>query len=333
MNIKYKNLLYKNKIFYSFNLIEKDNDIKLIKIHKIKNNFLLNFIYFYKNEIPERLEENEINKIKKIENVYIYIKKIEKRNKIPINDYNIFTSFFNKNTIEWLENANFNGLQKYKTTIHNNIWKNYIKFLKDLYNNFSENILNSVVIDCSLTNMLHGMRISKDIDIVALPNKGNNSDKLYNYLEKKEKEMKNPELDIYFKERKLWKIKTPQVLDKIAQDHGEKNYETYIRSNKYTYYFYGIKVITIYAYLYFVSQRRYPKNVFDTIQAHKILNLTYPLKPLEDQIKVNDKIYNKNKFLKTVKSYYKKFLNKNISIDEINKDLIIHNILYKRIYE
>ena len=49
MNIKNKNLLYENKIFYCFNLIEKQNDIKLIKIHKIKNNFLLNFIYFYKN--------------------------------------------------------------------------------------------------------------------------------------------------------------------------------------------------------------------------------------------------------------------------------------------
>lgn len=333
MNIKYKKMLYKNKILYSFKLLEKNKDLKLIKIHKTKKNFLLNFIYFYKKELPERLEENDIKRIKNIEYIYIYIKKGNKRDKIPIEEYNIFTSFFNNNTIEWLEMADINGLQNYKINKHNNIWKNYIKFLKDLYNNFRENILNTVVIDCSLTNMLNGIRISKDIDIVALPNKGSNSDKLYNYLEKKEKEMKNPELDIYFKEKKLWKIKTPEVLDKIANDHGEINYETYIRSNKYTYYFYGIKVITIYAYLYFVSERRYPKNIFDTIQAHKILNLTYPLKPLEDKIIVNEKVYKKNEFLKVVKNYYMKFINKKVNIEDIKKDLIIHNILYKKINE
>ena len=70
-------------------------------------------------------------------------------------------------------------------------------------------------------------------------------------------------------------------------------------SKKYSFYFYGIKIINLELYIEDVSKRRYPKNVYDTIQARRKLGLKYPLKPLEDKIKIVNKIYTPAKFIKT----------------------------------
>lgn len=325
--------LYEKKILYYYEKQDKNEDIELIKTHKVKKNFILNFYYFYKNNLPKYIIEDKIEELKKVKNVYIYLKNIEKREKIPIHEFNIYTSFFHENTIKWLEIANFEGLQKFKTYKNNNVWESFIKFNKDLYYNFSQNILKSVIIDGSLTNMLHGMRLSDDIDLAAVTEPSEERDKLYNYIIEKKEIMKKTELDIYLKNKVLWENNTPNVLNNFCKNHNINNYNTLVKSNKYSYYFYGIKIINYNLYIASSSDRGYPKNVFDTIQARRILKITYPLKPFDNNMKIGNKIYSNEIFIKTVKFYYKKFLNENVEEKDIEKYLKPHFKLYKEIHK
>jgi len=321
MNNKYLSykILYNNKI--NFNFINKGIEFN------IKKNFLFNFIYFFYKEMPTKLTDKEILKYKKYNNIYILFTPIPRRDKIPINEFNYWASFFNINTKKWLENAYFEGIQKINTIK----WKPFIYFFKLLYNKFNRDILDYILIDGSFTVMLNGIRISKDIDIAVVYPKTEKRNKLDEFILKQEKTIKGTSLDIYLKDKKLWNNNTPNILNKNSQRKGIKNYNTQVKSDKYSFLFFGIKIINLELYINDMAHRRYPKNVFDTIQTRRLIGITMPIKPLEENIQVNNNIYTKKKFLNSVINKYKQYLNKKINLKQLNLYMRPHLELYNKI--
>ena len=320
-----KNLLKNYKFLYDYSIKEVESKTSNCLEIKIKKKFLLNYKYFYRSSLPKPLSEEEIKKYKKIKCIYIKFRKINKRKKIPIEEFNLWTSIYDKNTRVWLERAYFEGLQKLKSFL----WQPFVYFFKKLYEKFSIVLLKYVLIDGSFPIMLHGLRKSSDIDIAVVYPNLEKRKKLDDFIINMKKNIKGTKLDIYLKDKILWENNTPNVLNKNAQEKGIKNYDTMVTSKKYSFYFYGIKIINLELYIEDVSKRRYPKNVYDTIQARRKLGLKYPLKPLEDKIKIVNKIYNPSKFIKTVTFYFKKFLNEDVTEKQVKLFLAPHFKLYK----
>lgn len=318
---------YKISLILNKDNINKFNNSNIILKIKIKKKFLLNYMYFYRKNIPKKLNQGEIEKYSKIKNVFLIFKRINIREKIPLNEFNIWSSFLHENTRKWLERSYFEGLQKFKYCT----WQPFIYFYKLLYNKFSNRILNDVLIDGSFTNMLSGARVSSDIDIAVVAPFNREREKLDEFILYM-KNIKGTCLDVYLKNKILWENNTPDVLNKFARNQNIRNYDTIVKSANHCIYFCGIKVITLELYIASVCERAYPKNVFDTIQARRLFKITYPLDILDCNIVRKNKSYSCKKFLTTIVFYYRKYLNKKVTTTQIKRYLIPHNKLYNKLH-
>lgn len=310
-----------------------NNGYTLFKKVKIKKKFILNYMFFYRKKYPEKLSDEEIKKYGGYKVAYIYVKPLEKREgRVPVEEFNAYTAFFNANTTKWLETANFENLQKRLGKRF--FWQPFVYFTTKLYRIFDQRILNYLLIDGSLTNMLHGMRQTDDMDIAVVAPESIQRDRLYKFILENKKTIKYSELDVYLKDVIDWENDTPNVLNEYAKDCGAKDYDTLVASGDYNFYFNGIKIINYNLYIIAVAERAYPKNVFDTIQARRVMKIKYPLKPFDlkddNAVLIKDhKSYSVKKFLKTITFYYRKFLCEKVTIKQVKLFLKPHFKMYE----
>jgi len=295
-NINDKNIILSKKFIYSKNkkLIEN-----ILKIY---------YKYF---------DKNERNIIKNDFNVIIYEEEYNKKGSDEYfrlknrRDF-LIPSFYDEKTIEFLNTVEIENIDVYK---QNNLM--FFKLLKKLRENIKTIDRLGVLIDGSIILNLYNIRKNNDLDLAVLhPNAKENREKLLNINELEF-------VDLYIDKILEWDGENKETLDKQTKEITENLIDDYFRiifDPDYSIYFYGIKVIILDYDLKYRALRRYPKNVADLILIErKYKNIKIPkFKCLENNINVNNKIYNKNKFIKTVKFYLRK---KGIFIENIENKI------------
>ena len=122
------------------------------------------------------------------------------------------------------------------------------------------------------------------------------------------------------------------ILDKQVSyiTHNKiKDFNYVVFDPSFTYYFFGIKIISLDYNLKYRAMRNYPKNIADLIITKHKLNIDVPkIKKLKDKINANDeRIYEKKDFIETIFKYLKKFNyirftnEKDFNIKQLEKEL------------
>ena len=102
-----------------------------------------------------------------------------------------------------------------------------------------------------------------------------------------------------------------------------KDFNYVVFEPEFTYYFFGIKIISLDYNLKYRAMRNYPKNIADIIITKYKLNIDVPkIKKLEDKINANnERIYDKKDFIETILKYLKKFNFNKFNINQLKIEL------------
>lgn len=228
--------------------------------------------------------------------------------------------FYHERTKFFLNNMNY---IKDRKESYNERFKRFHLLLGSLRKYIKTKERLGVMIDSSFTLSVYNIRRFKDIDLVIL-HPYNYNNKVRNNI-KFELVKKYDFLDVFIPNIQIdWTIKTKPVIDENTRkftDNKLENYYEAVFHPDYHYYFFGIKVIDIEYDLKYRANRRWPKNVADLILTQERLKLNIPkTKPLENQIKVGEKIYSKKEFIEVILRYLKKF-NFEISYESLEEKI------------
>ena len=212
--------------------------------------------------------------------------------------------FLHINTIKFLQLVNIEHYDDYKN-------KNKLFFITlsniRKYVRTKERL--GVMVDGSATLSIHNVRNMKDLDLVIYHPRYFDPKIRYNLINM-HKQLKF--IDPYFHNFLSWKGEEKYVLDKQVSyitNNKIKDFNYVVFEPEMTYYFFGIKIISLEYNLKYRAMRNYPKNIADIIITKYKLNIDVPkIKKLEDKINANDeRIYEKKDFLETILKYLKKF--------------------------
>ncbi len=343
---KLKKIYYKYPIFIDI-LNQADTDyIEFLYLHlneniclKITDNF--NGKYLKKIEINPRdnycksllnIYNSQINsdekKILNLNNkfsVYFYYCQYPNKDQERANKYFYYKNrrdflvpcFLHKNTIKFLELVNINNYEEYKN--NNKLFfitlanvRKYVRTIERL----------GVMVDGSATLSIHNVRKMKDLDLVIFHPRYFDPKVRYNLINM-HKQLKF--IDPYFYNFLSWKGEEKYVLDKqvyYITNNEFKDFNYVIFDPSFTYYFFGIKIISLDYNLKYRAMRNYPKNIADLIITKYKLNIDVPkIKKLEDKINANDeRTYDKKDFIDTILKYLKKF-NFKMGLDNLKIEL------------
>lgn len=306
------------------NIIKNEiNEKNVISVKKIKYDKKLfdTILYLYIDYLKD--EEKELLKNKN--DVFVVVKKIvvEKNSKFNNNRKNIIlTSFFHKKTNEYLLRLDISRDVIDKKT-------NFFYIKKILNNKFKPIYSHGILIDGSINMFANNIRKNNDIDLVILHP--------YNKSPNVKRDLENLSkigfLDAYFDGVVEWEGENKEFLDKntseITNNKINSYFEMIFNPNNY-YYFYGIKIIDFDYDLKYRVIRSYPKNIAEIVMINDIYNIKMEInKKLIEPIKVNEKNYSLNKFLKISYNYYKKYSKKikYNNIDEYKNKLKLLNLI------
>ena len=227
--------------------------------------------------------------------------------------------FLNTNTIKFLQLVNIDNYDDYKNknklffiTLSN--IRKYVKTKERL----------GVMVDGSATLSIHNVRNMKDLDLVIFHPRYFDPKIRYNLINM-HKQLKF--IDPYFYNFLSWKSEEKHVLDKQVSyitNNKVKDFNYVVFDPSFTYYFFGIKIISLDYNLKYRAMRNYPKNIADLIITKYKLNIDVPkIKKIEDKVNANDeRIYEKKEFIETIFKYLKKFnFKKIIDINQLEKEL------------
>ncbi len=288
-----------------------------------KNNYSISLLKIYEKYLDK--DEKNILIENKPFTVYFYELLYP-----PQNDPNYFKyknrrdflipCFLHKNTINFLELVKIDNIDNYNN--YNKFFYNTLALIRK-YVKTKERL--GVMIDGSATLSIHNIRKMKDLDLVVFHPRYNES-KIRRNLFKISKELKF--IDPYFYDFKSWQGESKPVLDKQISHITNNKYTDFMYAvfdPSFTYYFYGIKIISLDYNLKYRAMRNYPKNIADIILSKYKLNLkTVPkITKITDNINANDeKEYKKEEFIDMIMKYLKKFNFKTDDFD-IDKELSI----------
>ncbi len=301
-------------------IVDKFNGkyLKKVEINSNKN-YCKSLLKLYNSHLNND-EKDILNSINKF-NVYFYYCQYPN-----INDNKYFyyknrrdfltPCFLNNNTIKFLELIDIDNYEEYK---NNN--KLFFITLANIRKYVKTNERLGTMIDGSATLSIHNIRRMKDLDLVIYHPRYFDSKVRYNLINIYKK-LKF--IDPYFHNIISWKGEEKNVLDKQVSyitDNKYKDFNYVVFEPSFTYYYFGIKIISLDYNLKYRAMRNYPKNIADIIITKYKLNINVPqIKKLEDKINANDeRIYDKKDFIDTISKYLKKFnFKENINI---NKEL------------
>ena len=294
--------------------------LKKIEI-KPKNNYCKSLLKIYNSQLNS--DEKKILENNKKFDVYFYYKQYP-----DINDKKYFyyknrrdflvPCFLNINTINFLELVNIDNIEEYK---NNN--KLFFITLSNIRKYIKTKERLGVMVDGSATLSIHDIRKMKDLDLVIYHPRYYEP-VIRSNLIKMHKELKF--IDPYFYNFLSWHGEEKHILDKQVSyiTHNKiKDFNYVVFDPSFTYYFFGIKIISLDYNLHYRAMRNYPKNIADLIITKYKLNIDVPkIKKLEDKINANDeKIYEKKDFIETILKYLKKFnyiRKANVKVFDIN---------------
>ncbi len=267
-------------------------------------------VYFFYKEYPNKEQDNKDQDYNKS---YFYYKNRR--------DF-LVPCFLNNNTIKFLELVNIGNYEEYK---NNN--KLFFITLANIRKNVKTIERLGVMVDGSATLSIHNVRKMKDLDLVIYHPRYYEPKVRYNLINM-HKQLKF--IDPYFYNFLNWKGEEKYVLDKQVSyitNNEFKDFNYVVFDPSFTYYFFGIKIISLDYNLKYRAMRNYPKNIADIIITKYKLNIDVPkIKKLEDKINANDeRIYDKKDFIETILKYLKKFnfklkdFNINVELDTLTK--------------
>ncbi len=286
-----------------------------------KNNYINSLLKIYNSQLYDD-EKNILDKNKDF-NVYFYYKEYpnkenDKRYFFYKNRRDFLTPcFLNNNTIKFLELVNIDNYDDYKNK--NKLFfitlasiRKYVKTIERL----------GVMVDGSATLSIHNVRNMKDLDLVIFHPRYYEPSIRHNLINM-HKQLKF--IDPYFYNFLSWKGEEKHVLDKQVKtitNNNTTDFNYVVFDPKFTYYFFGIKIISLDYNLKYRAMRNYPKNIADLIITKYKLNIDVPkIKKLEDKINANDeKIYDKEDFINIILKYLKKF-NFKMDLISLKKEL------------
>lgn len=224
--------------------------------------------------------------------------------------------FLNINTINFLKLVNIDNYDDYKNKLFFITLSNIRKYVKT-----KERL--GVMVDGSATLSIHNIRNMKDLDLVIFHPRYFEPKIRYNLINM-HKQLKF--IDPYFYNFLSWKGEEKHILDKQVSyitDNKVKDFNYVVFDPSFTYYFYGIKIISLDYNLKYRAMRNYPKNIADLIITKHKLNIDVPkIKKLEDKINANDeRIYDKKEFIEMIFKYLKKFNFKIKDIEHLKIEL------------
>lgn len=291
-----------------------------------KDNYYSSLLKIYNSQLYDD-EKKLLNSNNKI-NVYFYYKKYPNYDQNQDHDKSYFfyknrrdfliPCFLNNNTIKFLELVNIKDYDEYKN-------KNKLFFitLANIRKYVKTNERFGVMVDGSATLSIHNVRNMKDLDLVIFHPRYYDPKIRYNLIGM-HKQLKF--IDPYFYNFLSWKGEEKHVLDKQVSyitNNEVKDFNYVVFDPKFTYYFFGIKIISLDYNLKYRAMRNYPKNIADLIITKYKLNIDVPkIKKLEDKINANDeKIYEKEDFINMILRYLKKFNFNKFDINQLKIEL------------
>ena len=282
--------------------------LKKVEINP-KNNYCKSLLNIYNSQLNSN--EKEILEKNETFNVFFYYSKYPDSDKAHDNENYFYYKnrrdflvpcFLNNNTINFLELVNID--KEYKN--HNKLFFIALSNIRK-YVRTKERL--GVMVDGSATLSIHNVRKMKDLDLVIYHPRYFDPKIRYNLI-KMHKELKF--IDAYFHNFLSWHGEEKYVLDKQVSyiTHNKfKDFNYVVFDPSFTYYFYGIKIISLDYNLNYRAMRNYPKNIADLIITKYKLNIDVPkIKKIEDKVNANnERIYEKKDFIETILKYLKKF--------------------------
>jgi hypothetical protein len=286
--------------------IKPDKYIKNVNIIP-KNNYCESLLLIYNSHFT--MNEKDILTKNKPFNIYFYESEYPKQNtddyfKLKNRRDFLIPCFLNKNTIHFLELVKINDIEVYKN--HNKLFFTTLAQIRK-YVKTKERL--GVMVDGSATLSIHNVRKMKDLDLVIFhPRYYEN--KIKRNLLTISKELKF--IDPYFYNFKSWHGEDKNVLDKQISHITDNKYTDFMYAvfdPQFTYYFYGIKIISLDYNLKYRAMRNYPKNIADIIITKYKLNIDVP--PIQKIANIvnsyNEKTYTKDEFIDMINKYLIKF--------------------------
>ncbi len=219
--------------------------------------------------------------------------------------------FFNKKTIEFLENMYKGDTEGYHTRL-----KDFYILLGNLRKNVGTKNRLGTIIASSVSLQAYNLRASKDLDTIILhPNY--DQEKVKNNLTDMASKMDflDPFIDNIYDEWDGIDKTNMYMIDKISSPDKINFYDAIVNP-EYHYYFFGIKLIDLKYDLKYRALRRFPKNVADLILVKTRINMEIPkIEPLEEINVIETEWegkpivnrYSKSEFIQKVTNYLSRF--------------------------
>lgn len=281
-----------------------------------KENYCKSILKLYDSQLDDD-EKILLNKNEPI-TIYFYYKLYPNNDQDHNKSYFLYKNrrdflipcFLNSNTIKFLELVNITDYENYK-----NMNKLFFLTLASIRKYVKTTERLGVMVDGSATLSIHNVRHMKDLDLIIFHPRYYDPKIRYNLINM-HKQLKF--IDPYFYNFLSWKGEEKYILDKQVKyitNNEITDFNNVIFNPKFTYYFFGIKIISLDYNLKYRAMRNYPKNIADIIITKYKLNIDVPkIKKIEDKINANnEKIYNKEDFINIILKYLKKFNFKKIT--------------------
>ena len=238
--------------------------------------------------------------------------------------------FFNKKTIEFLENMYKGDTEGYHTRL-----KDFYILLGNLRKNVGTKNRLGTIIASSVSLQAYNLRASKDLDTIILHPNYEQEKVKSNLTDMASKlDFMDPYIDNIYDEWDGIDKTNMYMIDKISSP-DKINFYDVIVNPEYHYYFFGIKLIDLNYDLKYRALRRFPKNVADLILVKYRINIEIPkIKPLEELIVIETEWegkpivnrYSKHEFIQKVTNYLSRF---GLKLDHDNVKEEINNITKK----
>tara|TARA_B100001248_G_C27382894_1_gene458027 strand:- start:1202 stop:2299 length:1098 start_codon:yes stop_codon:yes gene_type:complete len=322
------------KIELSENKRESSNNLLILESSKFKYNkkFSDSLIFIYK----QFLNNNDKTVLLSGKDFYVNVYEEnydEKGTQEYFSQKNrrdfLIPSFFNKKTIEFINNLNIDESTNYHTNL-----KDFYLLLGNIRKNIATKNRLGTIIASSISLQSHNLRPSKDLDTVILHPKNDQENVIKNLKEMATKlDFMDPYIDKIFDEWDGIDKTNMYMVDQISHPN-KQNFFDIIVNPDFHYYFFGIKLIDLDYDLKYRAIRRFPKNVADLILVKTKIKKEVPkIKALEELI-VNEtewegkpivNRYSKFEFIDKVRKYLFRF---GLNLDHGEVENEINNISY-----
>ena len=242
---------------------------------------------------------------------------------------NLSKIYFNKNSIDFLNNQILENISINKLNYSNIIFNTFITYL---FKNIELFDIDKFLLFSGIILKIYGIRQCTDIDFYIWDNI--KEIKTKNFLNKIETKLLNKDTKFYFIDGFTKFINNNKYWNKYWDDDwyiewanmfGANHISETVFNPKYHFYYLGLKFITLDAEITKRKKRHRPAAVADLIMINKLLNKNIIIDPIPKKIlDVNTnytkyKIINKYKFLNTLKYYLKSKYNKHYHMEQLKE--------------